>query len=158
MRAIFVDVDGVLHDRDAAAGVSAEWPPQHVRRRLPRLFAHASLLAQVLADAPDVRIVVTSRWCQRYSDRDLAQLVPELARWIEGVLPPGPRASTIRAWVEEFGVRSFVVLDADLQPYVRREWPHLVPCNPVLGFAEPRVVEAIMRWLRVSERCAGASF
>jgi hypothetical protein len=152
MRVIFLDFDGVLHDAHATAGLAAEWPPTSVRARLPRAFTHARLLAQVLADAPDVRIIVTSAWRHHFPEPALARLVPELARWLGGTLPPGPRVATIRAWAHEHAVRSFIVLDADAQQYVQSEWPQLVLCNPVLGFAEPRVVEAVMRWLRGSDR------
>jgi hypothetical protein len=149
MRVIFLDFDGVLHDPHAV-GESSRGTVQTVRALWPRTFVHASLLAQVLADAPDVRIIVTSSWRLAYSDDELRRLVPELARWFGGSIERGPRDQMIRAWVHAHDVTAFMVLDGEPQAFVRDEWPQLVDCNPVLGFAEPRVVEAVMRWLSAS--------
>lgn len=150
MRAIFLDFDGVLHDLRAAACVSAQMSVEQVRRDCPRAFSHAAVLAQVLGDAPDVRIVVTSAWRGFFPDDALPHLVPELAPWFGGSLAPGPRAAMIRAWAAEHDVRTFLVLDAEPEHYVVTEWPQLVVCNPVLGVMDSRVVERTMGWLRAS--------
>lgn len=150
MRVIFLDFDGVLHDLRAAACVSSQMPVEQVRRACPRAFSHASVLAQVLGDAPDVRIVVTSTWRGYFPDDAFPQLVPELARWLGGSIAPGPRAAMIRAWAADHQLRTFLVLDAEPHHYVVAEWPQLVICNPVLGMMDSRVVERTMGWLRAS--------
>lgn len=148
MRVIFLDFDGVLHDA-AAARALPNCPVAEVRARLPRTFVHAGLLAQVLADAPDVRIVITSRWALAYTLPELVRLVPELAPWLGGSLEAGERVAMIRNWVDAHAVRSFVVLDDEPDRFAAGHWPQLVVCNPVLGLADPRVVQALMRWLQV---------
>lgn len=150
MRAIFLDFDGVLHDLHAAACVSAQMQVEQVRRACPRAFSHVSVLAQVLGDAPDVRIVVTSSWRGFFPDNAFAQLVPELGPWFGGSIAQGPRAAMIRAWASEHQLRTFLVLDAEPQHYLVAEWPQLVVCNPVLGVMDSRVVERTMGWLRAS--------
>lgn len=150
LQVLYLDFDGVLHP-DAAYrtrnGIELLHHPGH------SLFEHVSLLDQVLAPYPDVKIVLSTSWLLIKGGYDHAKtrLSPRLQeRCIGGTFH---RREMRRGWFESISRPDQVVLDIQRRKPARwvavddspDEWPdwtsaHVVRADPTHGIAEGRVL------------------
>jgi hypothetical protein len=161
-RILYLDFDGVLHPEDVwrrpGWGAFVANPPGH------RLFEHATLLAEILAPYPDLRIVLSTSWVRVYNS------VSKVARR----LPDTLRARVVGAtWHREMHTELFQAMPRGVQVWgdVRRRlpeawmalddddvgWPavcrdHLVQTDPVLGISAPLVLAQLQLRLAAMHR------
>lgn len=82
VRILFLDFDGVLHSSRAELdGKYFRWLPA---------------LVKLLANFPDVKIVVHSTWRYDHTDSELRELLGELGERFVGSAPRGPREQVIQ--------------------------------------------------------------
>lgn len=155
-RYLYLDFDGVLHHHDVYL--------VHHRPvcRVGPLFAHCSLLIPVLAEWPDLRIVLSSSWVRVKSfGRARKQLPAEIqsrvvgatwhsamrgAAWNSGMywtqgqseyaFSRLSRYVQILRDVERRGAVQWLALDDDDEEWPEEARHRLVHCEPTLGLAE----------------------
>ncbi len=145
---IFLDFDGVLHP----------WEPK-TQLNEKQMFSSKPLLENTLRSFPNVEIVITSSWRQKYPLEKLRRLFsPEFAQRIIGVTPPtrrdergrypnGCRGQEILQWLYQNhrNVDQWIALD-DLEwmfePSLRS---HLVLCDSSTGLTDQKINELEQR-------------
>ena len=145
---LFLDFDGVLHP----------WDPK-IQLNEKQMFSLKPLLENTLRSFPDVEIVITSSWRQKYSLEKLRRLFsPEFASRIIGVTPPtrrdergrypnGCRGQEILQWLYQNrrNVDQWLALD-DLEwmfePSLRNR---LILCDSATGLTEQKINELEQR-------------
>lgn len=134
MRVIFLDFDGVVHPQEG--GDSTGW-----MRWVP-------ILAQLLATAPDVRIIVHSTWRYQYTDGELKELLGELGNRFIGSAPRMPREQAIEMVLQanKSSIAAHIVLDDDQKEFASGRL-NLLLCDSSLGLSALDVQAAISEWL-----------
>lgn len=153
---LFLDYDGVLHP-DPCLDAS-------------RLFEHAPRLEAVLADFPEVGVVLSTAWRTKFSEHDLLAPLPESMRQrILGQTPragdcggraarsPWRRQAECEQWLEMQGMaqEAWWALDDrpdGFAPYCER----LLVCHPLTGFDE-RMARRLASALQMSRQRAANS-
>jgi len=143
LRAVFFDIDGVLHPtgiayEDEAGGIYCD--PEDQR------FIWAAVLVELLEPHPDVVLVCHSTWRHRLSLRSLRAILPsELAERLIGVtdLYVG-REESIQAYVAQHGIAAdaYVIID-DERGAFPASMPQLVYVNSRTGISTPKARAAI---------------
>jgi hypothetical protein len=143
LRAVFFDIDGVLHPtgiayEDEAGGIYCD--PEDQR------FIWAAVLVELLEPHPDVVLVCHSTWRHRLSLRSLRAILPsELAERLIGVtdLYVGSEES-IQAYVAQHGIAAdaYVIID-DERGAFSAGMPQLVHVNSRTGISTPKARAAI---------------
>lgn len=123
------------------------------------LFRYSSLLELVLAPHPELQIVLSTSWVQKFGFQfALSQLSPALQKRVVGamVFPAPTRFAGIEMDVQSRGLTRWIALDDDLFGWPE-EQRHLVvaPTNPVLALAQPGVAAELATML--DALCAGRS-
>ncbi|MBK4737322.1 HAD domain-containing protein [Noviherbaspirillum pedocola] len=143
LRALFFDIDGVLHPtgiayEDEAGGIYCDPDDQR--------FIWAAILAELLEPHPDVVLVCHSTWRHRLGFRGLrAILPPELAERLIGVtdLYVG-REESIQAYVAQHGIAAdaYVIIDNERGAFTAGT-SQLVHVNSSTGISTPKARAAI---------------
>lgn len=156
---LFLDIDGVMHSADH---VHAD--PMHIGldSSSARQFEHLPRLADILAQCPDVAVVVSSDWRHRYSLAELQGFFGACGDRVIGTtgsinvrnLPLPNRFQECQAVAQQLRVINWVIVDD--QPGI--VWGSHIParelvrrviwCDPVPGLATPLVVDLIMKQFR----------
>lgn len=156
---LFLDIDGVMHSVDHVQANTASIGPDSSSARL---FEHLPRLADILAQCPDVAVVVSSDWRHRYSLAELQGFFGACGDRVIGTTGsinirssrPANRFQECQEVAEQLGVTDWVIVDD--QPGI--VWGSQIPerdlvrrviwCDPVLGLATPLVASAIVKWFR----------
>jgi hypothetical protein len=152
-RALFIDVDGVLHP----AGLPLPQIDGPVLQGLMaiveayRLFRWREHLAELVAPHPDVRIVVHSSWQQVVSDlqtwRDLLGEGIAGGERVIDVVGRGKRYQAIRRYFHTSGLQDYRILDDDPEQFPA-DTPELILCDPRTGISATDVQQALRTWLK----------
>lgn len=135
MRLLFLDFDGVIHPLNAdSKGL------QH--------FCWLPVLAQLLEQHDDVRIVVHSTWRYDHTDDELRTLLGPLGPRFVGSAPRAPREQAIEMVLgaNKGTVVSHIALDDDAKEF-SGSTVNLLPVEPHLGISDVRVQAALSAWL-----------
>lgn len=133
---LFLDYDGVLHPDPC--------------NDAQRLFQHAPRLAHVLADFPEVCVVLSTSWrALRTIDELVSRLPADLAARVVGTTPhivdfqvpahllPYPRHAECLQWLLERGQADRDWLALDDRPYWFKPYcEQLIACNGGTGLTE----------------------
>jgi len=139
LRAIFLDFDGVLHPSGGDPG-----------RVLP--FEWLPILANLLQEWPDVKLVVHSSWREVHSSDYLREFMGPLGSRFLGAVPPGPRGPAIQEFLRlQARVTSYIVLDDMPAEFPSDLEDSLIVCDPLSGISEQAVRDQIRRWLESTE-------
>jgi len=139
LRAIFLDFDGVLHPSGGDPGrvMPFEWLP---------------ILANLLQECPDVKLVVHSSWRDVHSSDYLREFMGPLGSRLLGAVPPGPRGLAIQEFLRlEVRITSYIVLDDMPAECPAGLEDSVIVCDPLLGISEQTVQDQIRRWLESTE-------
>ncbi|TFZ08950.1 hypothetical protein EZ216_07350 [Ramlibacter humi] len=129
------------------------------------LFENASLLADLLAPHPDVRILLSTSWVQVFGYQQTVTMLPQVLRTrvIGSCFDParhGPgysqvaRGYQVLEEVRRRGLTRWVALDDDARGWPEEIADRLILTNPVLGIAGP-CREQLERWLTETVPSAG---
>ena len=145
---LFLDFDGVLHPWDPKTQLSEQ-----------QMFSLKPLLENTLRTFPNVEIVITSSWRQKYSLEKLRHLFsPEFSQRIIGVTPPsrrdsrgrypnGCRGQEILQWLYQNrrNVDQWLALD-DLEWMFEPSLRHrLILCDSAIGLTDQKINELEQR-------------
>jgi hypothetical protein len=141
-RALFVDIDGVLHPTtvDGSAGTG---DVVHTT-----LFGWLPVLSRALQPHPDVVIVVHSTWRYTHDLEELRGVLGALGSRVVGATPRGPRYESILWWLNmnpQFA--NYRVLDDDPREFPSPAPSELILCNPATGVSAPDVLHQLNLWL-----------
>lgn len=150
-RALFVDVDGVLHPGPPPLSAlvdtrtRAEYLELAARRERERL-CWLPVLADILAPHPDVAVLVHSSWRLVMPRSELVAVLSLLGpgRAID-VTAGEDRYRSILDAVQLHGIRSYRILD-DHRTDFPADCPELVLCAPDRGISDPRVQDLLRAW------------
>jgi hypothetical protein len=157
MRVLFLDYDGVLHPLglelvDGAAMVNGKPRAKVIK---VDFFCWLPLLADMLAEHPDVRLVVHSSWRESHTPAALGAYLGALAPRYLGGTADGDKLASIDAWlaahpeVTSYRMLDDVVLaetaDESDEPYPREEF---ILCHYQKGISCPGVRHQLQQWLR----------
>lgn len=152
---LYLDFDGVLHHEDVW------WHPRrgvYVNTPGYQLFEHVPLLEEVLAEFPEVKIVLSTSWVryQRFSG-SAKRLSPFLRERVIGAtfhtrmsrsgFENLPRGIQVLNDVARRRPRHWVALDDDVENWVPEYRDFLIPCDKVLGISAPGVLDALRQRL-----------
>lgn len=154
---LFLDFDGVLHNADVY--LVGKHP---ILRADGKLFEHAPLLVEALADCPAVKIVLATNWVPWIGfDRTKEYLPPEIrqrvigATWhSKGDLPRRDwialtRFYQISTYVERHHLHDWFALDDDDEAWPERFRSHLVHCHDeAKGISDPTTYSRLLKSLR----------
>ncbi len=135
MRLLFLDFDGVLHPSDPeSTGL--------------RHFCWLPVLAQLLEQHSDVRIVVHSTWRYDHTDNELRTLLGPLGPRFVGSAPRAPREQAIEMVLgaNKGKVVSHMVLDDAVKEFSGGT-VNLLLVEAHLGLSDVRVQAALSTWL-----------
>ncbi|MFZ4538201.1 HAD domain-containing protein [Propionivibrio sp.] len=156
---LFLDFDGVLHP-DAAYLVRGR--PE--LRAEGSLFMWAPLLADVLADFPKVRIVLSTSWARELRFARARDYLPESLRtrvigatWHSGMnqnmegfgqlritwWDSATRYQQIRRYVDRAKLSDWVAIDDQPEGWADADGDHLIQTDGNLGLSEPGVFEKL---------------
>jgi len=147
-----VDIDGVLHASDGHFVVADVQSSSADELVAAGLFTHRGLLADVLAQHPDVVLVTHSSWRLTHSLQRLRVLFGAAGARLMDVAPPllarehGIEALMARRRVS---IDRLVIVD-DVPQYFSRLRSRVVACNPQLGL--PGIVDHVHLALRSAAR------
>lgn len=145
-RAISIDIDGVLHPTFVVDQLPTTISvlPHAEELGLMRWVHH---LAELLADHPDVFLLVHSSWRKSVPEREIRQLLAPVAAWYGGITPSElERYESILEVMQAAGIDDLLALDDDPRQFPPG-WRNLVLCDPELGLSERSVQERIRAWL-----------
>lgn len=140
-RAIFVDVDGVLHPTvdSAVAGTEAV---------STTLFGWLPLLSRLVLPYSDVWLVVHSTWRYTHDIAELRELLGPLGPRVVGVTPRGQRYESIQWWLQQNpDCKSHRILDDAPLEFPVPPPAELIVCDPSKGVSDPGVQSALRAWL-----------
>lgn len=154
-KTLFLDFDGVLHDKYAA-----EWPGHDNFAQImadPFCFCFVNDLVSVLSGyESEVDIVVHSGWRlnEQFSHDQLRAFIRELGPRFRGTTPTmmdpdrfaTQRYDSILQYVGEHAVKDYRILDDDVHAFPRclRE---LIACDPQWGVSDSAVQAKLLDWL-----------
>lgn len=142
-RALFIDIDGVLHPspEPGSRGPSISYMEVGPLGWLP-------CLVQALHGYDDVEIVVHSSWREVYSAEELSEMLSELGERRISLAPQSSRHPAIEAWLGAQGQPiDFLVLDDEAGEFPSPAPSWLVVCDPKLGTSDPVVLARLRLWL-----------
>lgn len=141
MKIIFLDVDGVLNNSSWAMQMFAEGVHVYAEDMLED---RAIRLLKLIIDATGANVVITSTW--RMSAVQMTHLLDQLAHF--GIRPIAvtprlnkERGDEISAWMQHYGVESYVILDDDSD--MGEHMDHLVQTSFEHGLQHEHVERAI---------------
>ena len=163
---LYLDFDGVLHHEDVW------WDPRrgaYMNAHGHRLFEHVSLLEDLLAPWPEVKIVLSTSWVGHYGfSRTARRLGPALrsrcigATWhtamrdTEHAFVRLPRGVQVAQDVARRKPAAWVAIDDDHDDWPVQLETHLVRSNPILGLSAPVVLADVREKLRaMADLCRG---
>lgn len=146
MKVIFVDYDGVFHPVSDLHWFTMGLPVETCIER-GRLFRWTSILHEMLAPHPEVRIVVHSSWRLLHpEDRVKSLLGPLGERVIHVISREYDRGDGIAAYIEQHGVEDYLILD-DRPDWFAPDTPKLVACDSETGISDECVRAQLLEWL-----------
>lgn len=158
LRLLFLDFDGVLHDVSAA---SIEHVDGQMRVTGEHLFKHAGLLAELLGQHPDTRVVIASSWKGHFPLEDLKARLGPLGHYVVGTTLPAlglrpcaNRFEECQAMAEHWRVEDWRLLDDQVDIVFGSavpkpgQLPHVIFCDPVLGLTTPGALSQLTTWLQ----------
>jgi hypothetical protein len=163
-RAIFLDLDGVVHPPSIAldwqklqsSGISLA---EFGRREQGRAFCWLPAFAGLLREHPDVLVLVHSSWrelCSRSEIQDLLACLPKEQVDVVPVNRALDRYASIRDLVQRVDIVQYLILDDDRAAFPQH-CEQLALCNPHMGLSDPAVQARICEWLErtkpVARRC-----
>jgi hypothetical protein len=135
VRLIFIDFDGVLHPLNAQL-------PEAGR------FCWLPVLDDLLADHPDVHLVVHSTWRYEYTDHELRALLGPLGERFAGSAPRAPREQAIEMVLQaNRHVRYHLALDDDAREFSGAA-VNVLLLDSQRGISDESAQTAIATWLR----------
>lgn len=141
-RALFIDIDGVLHPTTVEGSREADGIVH------TPMFGWLPVLAGVLRSHPDVVLVVHSTWRFTHDVDELRGVLGALGSRVVGATPRGPRYESILEWLRlNTGFTDYRILDDDATEFPSPPPPELVLCDPSAGVSGPEVLEALRSWL-----------
>ncbi len=159
MDVLYLDLDGVLHPHDVHVR-----PDGTVFLGLlglgHTLFEHAPLLADILSEHPDVRIVLSSSWVPSRGLAGTSQMLPpELRRRVVGatfdphtmlheVWASVARGYQVQADVRQRQPAKWLALDDDVADWPQEDQAHLVRTDPILGLAREGALDELRAQLK----------
>jgi hypothetical protein len=155
-RAVFTDIDGVLHPPPRFRGpesVSALAVSTGQQMRLLGLFCWAENLETVLSEVEqrtgeDIPLVIHSTWRKQpwVSLHTLRQALGPLGhRLMAATSPDLEREDSILDLAERAGIEDYLVLDDASSEFSSRV-SNLLITNPLRGVSDPAVLNAIKGW------------
>lgn len=166
IRAVFADIDGVLHPPprlrgpDAVAALALADASQMHRQGL-FCWAHhldAALSAAEASTGEEFVLVIHSTWRKQpwVSLRLLREALGPLGRRLMAMTSPDlDREASILDLAERAGIDDYLVLD-DASAEFSAGIQQLVITNPLRGVSDPAVLAAVNGWARASRRDARA--
>jgi hypothetical protein len=141
-RALFIDIDGVLHP------TTVEGSPDAGGIVHTPMFGWLPVLAGVLRPHPGVALVVHSTWRYTHDVDELRGVLGALGSRVVGATPPGPRYESILSWLHlNPAITDYRILDDDQREFPRPLPAELILCNPSTGITGPKVLAALRAWL-----------
>lgn len=129
---LFLDFDGTLH-------------PEPIRWRS---FEHVPALASLLAQYPEVGIVVSSSWREQMALDDLKRPISALSERVVGVTPVIPdakRQREIEAWLAGHAVERWLAID-DMADLFDDQCSWLLEVDPKAGLDQSEL-QRLKAWL-----------
>jgi hypothetical protein len=135
MRLLFLDFDGVLH-------------PLYPQAQGLLHFCWLPVLARLLDQHADVRIVVHSTWRYDHTENELRTLLGRLGPQFVGSAPRAPREQAIEMVLgaNKGTVLSHLVLDDDAKEF-SGSTVNLLLVEPRLGLSDVRIQSGLSAWL-----------
>lgn len=134
MRVLFLDFDGVLHPAGEAAGTTVlfEWYP---------------ILVRLLEPWTEVFLAVHSSWRYDHRSDELRELLEPLGTRFIGSVPRGPRAESIRWFLQANPVIDDHLALDDSPGEFSIGGVRLIVCDPSKGISDPAIQQQIQNWL-----------
>lgn len=161
---LFLDFDGVLHPD--AVFITPRGPQLHAKGHL---FMWAPLLAQALADFPQVKIVLSTTWVRHLGFRRARGYLPEAiqsrvtgATWHSEMArgwadqnwwDSATRYEQICRHVARARLPNWISLDDDPEGWPSEALGQLVLCEGQLGLTQPGCLELLRRRLSGLSAC-----
>lgn len=158
MRLLFLDFDGVLHSVDAG---NIEYDGPRLVVTGGRLFEHAAVLADMLDQVDNVRLVIASSWKNHFTDDELLQRLGPVGRFVIGTTrearqhrPCASRYEECAAIAEVLGATDWRLVDD--QPEIvfgnAKATPAMMArvifCDPVQGISGQHARDQLAGWLQ----------
>jgi len=149
-RAIFLDIDGVLHPTTAIEHFNPLMPLAESMAR-HQLMRWCDDLADLMDGHDDVLLFVHSSWRFQFENADLRMALGRLGHLYEGITDQEERNRfpSITQMAARAGLDDYLILD-DARDAFPADCAQLVLCNPLLGITEDRVKTAVRTWLQAS--------
>ena len=144
-RVLFLDFDGVLHPLSPDLIMDSNLPLSELIA-VHDFFRWVPLLADILRDHADVRIVVHSIWRLLATDAELRVALGPLTERFAGSTPRGPRWESIAWVITQNRLRNFRILDDSAEDFPPA-LPELILCDENEGIADALVQTRIREWL-----------
>ncbi|MHB9838294.1 HAD domain-containing protein [Paraburkholderia terrae] len=149
---LYLNFDGVLHPNRVT--FSASGAPQ---LEIPRhhLFENSNVLARVLFDFPDVRVVLNTWWTYRFSIAECVARLPETVRQrVDGAVLPHSNLCPVLPDRIEFVAHALaretqpaLILDHADSRYPRHLLSRALLLDPETGLCDGHTSEALSRLL-----------
>lgn len=159
---IFLDFDGVLHEKDAA---HFENKGTSITVTGEGLFRFAPMLADVLADYADVAVIITSSWRHRFPREELVERMGTLGTRVIGTINEVRRNTSATNLFEECETMAgdrqatdWLIIDDQFEIVFAYRTPtteqqsRLLVCDSNLALDTPGVLETLKKWLRDADR------
>ena len=146
MKTLFLDFDGVLHDKAATE--------QPGLLRFETIMAERDCFIFVdhlvrLLDGHEVDIIVHSGWRLggQFTHDELRGFLRNLGDRFKGTTVIFDRYESIRYYIAEHGISDYRILD-DAHAEFPEDLPELIACHPSRGVSDPDVQAQLMEWLQ----------
>ncbi len=141
-RALFVDIDGVLHPTMVEDALEADGVVH------TPMFGWLPVLAGVLRPHQHVVLVVHSTWRYTHDVDELRGVLGTLGSRVVGATPRGPRYESILWWLHlNPAFSDYRILDDDAKEFPSPPPAELILCNPSAGVTGPEVLASLGAWL-----------
>lgn len=158
MRVVFLDYDGVLHPLGLQLVESATTEKPRARPVAVDFFCWVPLLAELLANHPDVRLASHTSWRENHTDEALGAYLGELTpRYIGKTIDGDKLASIDHMLAAHPEITNYRILD-DVpmtepcddpdEAYSREEF---ILCDWQTGISAPDVQQQLQRWLQATQ-------
>lgn len=157
-RALFVDIDGVMHPRSAVAGkarlvFSSPSPiDEQIMRSYPLAFQYEPVLAALLSLHDDVVVVCCGHWRAFLTEHGLSRLFAGTRKWFAGSVGYPYRAHdfAISQWIDAHPhIEHFAIVAIHPVAHPSLRVAHL-RCDPDAGLGTLRIQTDIAKWLQVT--------